>query len=217
MLKGFLVGLAAANAFEWFAHKYVLHGVHRTGKPRVSPVPETMKSHWEHHALVRKQYYYDHGYVEGWSNWRTRKEIASLGATVVVFTAISAPISKGFTAAVWYSAMNYYYVHRRSHLQPTWGKRNLPWHYDHHVNANQDANWCVTKPWFDYVMGTRVVSCAELKEQNPLGIRLPKLVSVALTEIVESVFPVKSTEHNQPIFSAKPAVTREKKLSSTAA
>ncbi len=27
MIKGFIAGLAVANAFEWFAHKYVLHGV----------------------------------------------------------------------------------------------------------------------------------------------------------------------------------------------
>jgi len=34
MLKGFVAGLAVANAYEWFAHKYLLHGVHRKGKPR---------------------------------------------------------------------------------------------------------------------------------------------------------------------------------------
>lgn len=31
-------------------------------------------------------------------------------------------------------------------------------HYDHHMNASQHANWCVTKPWFDYIMGTRVIA-----------------------------------------------------------
>jgi hypothetical protein len=31
MIKGFIAGLAVANAFEWFAHKYLLHGVHRKG------------------------------------------------------------------------------------------------------------------------------------------------------------------------------------------
>ena len=29
MLKGFIAGIAVANAFEWVAHKYILHGVHR--------------------------------------------------------------------------------------------------------------------------------------------------------------------------------------------
>ena len=67
--------------------------------------------------------------------------------------------------AAWYSAGNYYYIHRRAHLEPDWAKRKIPWHYDHHMNSNQDANWCVTKPWFDYVMGTRVVSSADLKNK----------------------------------------------------
>ena len=42
MWKGFLAGLVVANGFEWFAHKYVLHGVHRPGQSRYSPVPESM-------------------------------------------------------------------------------------------------------------------------------------------------------------------------------
>lgn len=45
MWKGFVAGLVVANAFEWVAHKYILHGTHRAGKPRYSPVPESMKSH----------------------------------------------------------------------------------------------------------------------------------------------------------------------------
>ena len=57
-------------------------------------------------------------------------------------------------------------MHRRAHLQPEWA-RKIPWHYDHHMNSNQDANWCVTKPWFDYLMGTRVISSADLQEKIP--------------------------------------------------
>lgn len=47
------------------------------------------------------------------------------------------------------------------------GQKKIPWHYDHHMNSNQDANWCVTKPWFDYLMGTRVISSADLQEKIP--------------------------------------------------
>ena len=50
------------------------------------------------------------------------------------------------------------------------GKKAIPWHYDHHMNTNQDANWCVTRPWFDYIMGTRIKANPELAESNPLGI-----------------------------------------------
>lgn len=214
MLKGFLVGLVVANGFEWFAHKYVLHGMPRKGQARFSPVPKSMKSHWEHHKVIHKQHFYDHAYVEGLKNWRTRNELMSLGVVAVVFGAGSFKLSKGFTAAVAYSAVNYFYVHRRAHLQPNWGKKALPWHYDHHMNANQDANWCVTKPWFDYIMGTRVVSSADLKEANPLGLKLPKFISQPLSQAIEQIFPVKWVEakHLSPIVYNKSLRKRVKDL-----
>lgn len=180
MLKGFLAGLVVANAFEWLAHKYILHGTPRKGQARFSPVPRSMQSHWAHHREVRKTQFHDHGYVEGFSNWRTRNEVGSLFIVAGVFSTVFYPLSKGMSLAVIYSACNYYYVHRRAHLEPDWAIKKIPWHYDHHMNTNQDANWCVTKPWFDYVMGTRVISSLDLKEQNPLGIRLPQKAAAIL-------------------------------------
>ena len=47
------------------------------------------------------------------------------------------------------------------------------------------------KAWFDYIMGTRVVSSLDLKEQNPLGITLPKPVAKWLSKTVELYFPAK--------------------------
>ena len=32
----------------------------------------------------------------------------------------------------------------------------MPWHYDHHLGKNQDANWGVTTDWVDRVFGTRI-------------------------------------------------------------
>ncbi len=46
---------------------------HRAGKPRYSPVPDSMKSHWEHHREVRKTTFHDHGYVEGWEQLAYQK------------------------------------------------------------------------------------------------------------------------------------------------
>ena len=189
MWKGFLAGLVVANAFEWVAHKYILHGVHRKGQSRFSPVPKSMQSHWEHHKIVRKQQFHDVGYVEGLSNWRTENEVISIAIIAGVFGSAFYPVSKGMTLAVLYSAGNYYYTHRRAHLEPDWAMRTIPWHYDHHMNSNQDANWCVTKPWFDYVLGTRVISSAQLQEQNPLGIQLPKPISQAINSVVNRYCP----------------------------
>ncbi|WP_335982704.1 hypothetical protein [Acinetobacter haemolyticus] len=194
MLKGFVAGLVIANGYEWFAHKYLLHGVHRKGKPRFSPTPKQMESHWAHHREVRKQGFSDDCYVEGLDNWRTRNELMSLAVAAGVLSVVFYPFSKGMSLAALYSAGNYYYVHRRAHLEPDWARRTIPWHYDHHMNSNQDANWCVTRPWFDYVMGTRVVSSADLKEANPLGLPLPAPISKVLTQAIESIFPAKWVE-----------------------
>lgn len=196
MLKGFIAGLVVANGFEWFAHKYILHGIHRKGQSRYSPVPDSMRSHWEHHREVRKTDFLDHGYVDGLKNWRTRNEVGSLVVVASVFGLVFYPFSKGMTLATLYSAGNYYYIHRRAHLEPDWAMKKIPWHYDHHMNSNQDANWCVTKPWFDYVLGTRVISSVELQETNPLGIYLPQSLSKALTDWVSQKFPAKWVKHN---------------------
>jgi hypothetical protein len=74
-------------------------------------------------------------------------------------------------------------------LDPEWGKKTIPWHYDHHMNTNQDANWCVTKPWFDYISGTRVISSADLQELNPLGIKLPKVIEDKLNVLARRYAP----------------------------
>lgn len=191
MWKGFLAGLIVANGFEWFAHKYVLHGTHRTGQTRYSPVPDSMRSHWEHHREVRKTRFSDYAYVEGLKNWRIRNEIGSLAVAASVFGLAFYPLSKGMFLATLYSAGNYFYMHRRAHLEPEWARKKIPWHYDHHMNSNQDANWCVTKPWFDYLMGTRVISSADLQEKNPLGIVLPEQISMRLIHLTQRYFPAK--------------------------
>lgn len=199
MLKGFIAGLMVANAFEWVAHKYILHGVHRKGQVRYSPVPKSMKSHWEHHREVRKTLFADYGYIEGLKNWRTRNEIASLIVVAGISGLVFLPLSKSMSVAVIYSACNYFYIHRRAHLEPNWAKRKIPWHYDHHMNSNQDANWCVTKPWFDYILRTRVVSSLDLQEQNPLGIYLPKYIAQPFSKAVQQIFPVTILEKNEEV------------------
>jgi sterol desaturase/sphingolipid hydroxylase (fatty acid hydroxylase superfamily) len=61
-----------------------------------------------------------------------------------------------FYATLVFCTLEYYVKHKRSHLDVEWAREHLPWHYDHHMGPNQDANWCVTRPWFDHVMGTRI-------------------------------------------------------------
>ncbi|MCG7198807.1 sterol desaturase family protein [Marinobacter pelagius] len=185
---GFPIALIFANGVEWYAHKYILHGTPRPGKPRYSPFPTSMKSHWQHHKIVRQSAYRDQGYEEGLANWRTRNEVKSLLALTAV-TSLALPVAPFFTLGTYYAAGHYFYVHRRSHLDPEWGRQTIPWHYDHHMNTNQDANWCVTRPWFDYIMGTRVIANPELAESNPLGMRIPGLLERPLNAVCQRLLP----------------------------
>ena len=56
-------------------------------------------------------------------------------------------------------------------MDPEWARENLPWHYDHHMGPNQDANWCVTRPWFDDLMGTREPYAGTERESRDLAKR----------------------------------------------
>jgi sterol desaturase/sphingolipid hydroxylase (fatty acid hydroxylase superfamily) len=146
---GIPLGLLYANASEWLIHKHVLHG---TGRKKGS----FFRFHWvEHHREVRLHDMVDHDYERSvFGTHAQGKEALCLAAAAVAHLPLF-PVAPFFTGTVLYSIANYYVKHRRSHLDPEWAKEHLPWHYDHHMAPDQDANWCVTRPWFDHVMGTR--------------------------------------------------------------
>ena len=147
---GFPLGLVYANAMEWFIHKHMLHGLGKNKKSFWS-------FHWhEHHNRARKQDMHDEVYEGSVTfEWNARtKEIVSLVGGALLHAPLL-PVAPFFTLAVWASSANYYRVHRKAHLDHEWAKKNLPWHVDHHMGPNQHANWCVSFPLWDHVMGTR--------------------------------------------------------------
>ncbi|TDU32416.1 hypothetical protein DFR24_1811 [Panacagrimonas perspica] len=193
---GIPIGLLTANAVEWALHKHVLHGWGRTRGTFWS-----FHFH-EHHKLVRQGDYHDPNYhrfplglhAQGKEAWGL---IAGSLAVAPLF-----PVAPFFVGTLWYSAANYYRIHKHSHLDPAWGQSRIPWHYDHHMGRNPNANWCVTRPWFDYVMGTREFTEGSPRESNVLGLpglpawiarRLPKPESLA-------------SEHAAPAARAVPTV-----------
>jgi sterol desaturase/sphingolipid hydroxylase (fatty acid hydroxylase superfamily) len=146
---GIPLGLLGANAAEWVFHKYVLHGLGRKRKSYWS-------FHWlEHHRVVRTNEFIDPDYQRSVFGAHAQGKEAAALATAAVLTLPLAPVAPFFTGTVLYCMWNYYRKHKRAHLDPDWAREHLPWHYDHHMAPDQDANWCVTKPWFDHVMGTR--------------------------------------------------------------
>ena len=146
---GIPLGLAYGNAVEWILHRYLLHGLGKKKKTFFS-------FHWsEHHKNARQNNMYDPDYAKPFlKSGPPFKETVSL----VLFGLLHLPllpIAPFFTLTGYYCIFNYLRVHKKAHQDVEWAKQNLPWHRDHHMGKNQDANWCVTKPWFDVVMGTR--------------------------------------------------------------
>ena len=160
------MGLAYANASEWLIHKYVLHGAGRRRRSFWS-------FHWlQHHRVVRLRAFHDPDYrLPLFRSWNAQSKEAACLAGLAVAHLPLAPVAPFFTGTALYCIWNYYRVHRRSHLDPAWAREHLPWHYDHHMGPNQDANWCVTKPWCDELMGTRVRYAGTEREQQDIARR----------------------------------------------
>ena len=146
---GLPLGLFYANAVEWAVHRFLLHGL---GKNKSS----IFSFHWSHHHKnSRRHGMYDPDYEKPIWDVRSRgKEVGGILVIVGIHLPL-AGVAPWFTASVCYAGLNYLYRHERSHLDVEWGKRHMRSHYDHHMGKNQDSNWCVTRPWFDWVMGTR--------------------------------------------------------------
>lgn len=145
------LGLLYANAGEWLMHKYILHAL--GGK---------YHSFWayhlhEHHAVCLRHNMLDSGYQTlNLRTWNTQsKELVVLAGIVLLHSPLFL-IAPLFTSTVYASLALYYYKHRKAHLDSEWAKQHLRWHYEHHLGGDINANWCVTWPWFDYLLGTRV-------------------------------------------------------------
>ena len=148
-MLGIPLALAVSNIAEWVIHKHVLHGLGRSRKSFWS-------FHWhEHHRNARQNEFIDPDYERPVLAWNAQgKEALGLVGMALMVTPLF-PVAPFFVLTSYYTSYHYYRVHKRAHQEPGWAREHLPWHYDHHMGPNQDANWCVTRPWFDMIMGTR--------------------------------------------------------------
>ncbi len=144
----FILGLLVANIGEWIMHRYLLHAL------------GARKNSWwayhlrQHHYISQQSEMMDLGYLHRPNIHNTQgKELIVLTSILLIHSPLFfwAP---GYLAAVYCSVLMYYILHRCSHIYPGWAKKHLPWHYDHHF-YHCNANWCVTFPLFDYIIGTR--------------------------------------------------------------
>ena len=138
------VALIVSNLYEWIAHKYILHGL---GKKKSS----FFYFHWAHHKNTRKHGGYDSDYEHP---KESLKEVLLLLLLVVANMPLFWLFPVAATTMTIYSFV-YYFAHRKLHLDVQWGKKWMPWHFDHHMGKNQDLNWCVVFPLWDHILGTR--------------------------------------------------------------
>jgi hypothetical protein len=148
-MLGFIAGMLYGNMGEWLVHKNFLH---EDGRKKNS----FWSFHWnEHHKACRRNDFHDQDYNRSLLDWNAQsKEVAGLLLAGVLHAPLF-PLAPTFVSGLWFQLTLYYNVHKKAHLDPQWAKENIPWHYDHHMGPNQDKNWCITYPFFDYVMGTR--------------------------------------------------------------
>tara|TARA_Y100000034_G_C6799975_1_gene358828 strand:+ start:199 stop:645 length:447 start_codon:yes stop_codon:yes gene_type:complete len=140
ILLQIFLGLAISNFYDWFLHRYLLHGL---GKEKIS----FWNFHWkEHHKTCRKNENQDFKFYS--------KEVMSL-QLFFIFHAIFLWDYPVILSAMGLYAVSYYIVHRYAHHNPSWCKKYLRWHHDHHMGRDQDKNWCVLLPFADYIFGTR--------------------------------------------------------------
>jgi sterol desaturase/sphingolipid hydroxylase (fatty acid hydroxylase superfamily) len=155
---GIPLAIAYQNFGEWVVHKYILHG---RGKKKGS----FWNFHFfDHHRQARTNDMHDPDYHQSVLGWHPQgKEAVALTLGTLAVLPLF-PVAPFFVTTYVICNLRYYHLHKKAHLDPEWARVHLPWHYDHHMGPNQDANWCVTNPWFDDLMGTRIPYVGTEKE-----------------------------------------------------
>lgn len=144
-------GILIGSFVEWIAHRYVLHNF---------TIKSLSKTHFGvHHRNSRKNKCLDRDYLRfpPTSLSSGQSEIimlALLALAVMPLYLYSIPLWIGLEMHIIF----YYAMHRKFHLNPLWGKKWMRCHWDHHMGKDQNSNWGVTSPVFDYVFGTRTLS-----------------------------------------------------------
>jgi len=143
MILQIIIAWLYSHLFEYIAHKYFLHD-HRRFK-------FAFKNHFgKHHRVARKNEMYDETYESVISS---KFEVTGL----MIISLIHLPVAFFFPVAyvtLVLCLFSYYILHRRSHTHVMWGKKWLPWHYEHHMGIDQHKNWGVRLPIIDMILRT---------------------------------------------------------------
>lgn len=136
-----------ATFLEWAIHKHILHGL---GKDKNS----WFSFHWHsHHKNCKKYGNLDKSY-DRLLSFPVRREILGLYVLVVIHLPIYFLLPYFYYTLI-VCTLRYFYVHQKSHRDIKWAKKNIPWHYEHHMGKNQDSNWGVTTDIWDVILNTK--------------------------------------------------------------
>ncbi len=144
-----LVAWLYGHFVEYFIHKHVLHNRKKFKK--------IFKRHFgTHHNISRKNEMYDKNYLKVFRN-DSAFELLGLSFLLISHSPLLLYFPYAYFTLI-VSAIVYYAVHRKSHIDVAWGKKWLPWHAEHHMGKNQHMNWGVRLPLIDMLMGTYKLS-----------------------------------------------------------
>ena len=135
----FILGIIYGSFIEWAVHKYLFHEL---GKNRNSVFSFHLR---EHHLNCLNN--------ENEDNRFTLRE--NLGILFLLFLHLPfLLLSSTFYYGLVAYGLAFMVFHKLVHQNAEWGKKWLPWHWDHHM-IHQNHNMNVVLPIADYILGTR--------------------------------------------------------------
>lgn len=143
-----------SHLLEYVLHRSFLHNPKRK---------RLFKSHFgDHHKEARKHSMIDTKYVSKISLFGD-PELKGLILLMILHIPIFFMFPVAY-AVLFFTGIEYAVTHYRSHQDIFWARNNIPWHYDHHMAPDQNANWGVRLPIFDILFGTRKIYKGTKKE-----------------------------------------------------
>jgi len=132
------------HILEYFLHR-VMHDFKR--------FPFFFKHHFSgHHKISRKNEMRDQSYDNIFTK-ASLFEVLSLAAGAIVHLPLLFIWPFAYLTLL-ASIGQYYWMHRRAHIDVEWGKKRMPWHYQHHMSKDQHKNWGVRSDIIDRLMRT---------------------------------------------------------------
>ena len=148
----FIIFIVAQIFCAWFySHvlEYYLHKVMHNYKK----FPFFFKHHFSgHHKISRNNEMRDDSYINIYTK-SSLFEVLSLLAGALIHLPLVFFFPYAYITLL-LCVGQYYWLHRKAHIDVEWGKKNMPWHYKHHMSKDQHKNWGVRSDMIDKIMKT---------------------------------------------------------------